>query len=203
MLGIRHDHPRRGGLQIGDGLDHAWRQHAIAIVGDDQRVRPAEQGCQAVDQSALGLFVERTRAPFVVAHQHVAGGDDPALGQGAPERMGEQVICRHRTLFQGAPQQRGVRIAAGDRKQGHLGAQRLHIDRGVGCASRRQFLLGDGHDRHRRLAAQAVGRAFQVHVEHGVANHNHFHAGERINCVNQAAIHPICSCRPNTRLDFR
>ena len=184
VLGVGDDHPRRRCLQVRNGLHHAWREHPIAIIGNDQRVCLSEQGNQTGDQRLFGLFVERAGAALVIAHQHVPGRDHAALGQGAAEGMCQQMIGRQRTLLQGAPQQCGVGIAANHRQEGGLGAQRLHVDGGVGRTTRGQLLLGDGHDRHRRLAAQAVGRPFQVHVEHSVTDNDNTHTGECTNYVN-------------------
>lgn len=177
-LGIDDDrHPgrlRRRDRRRRDG----GRQHALAIVGQNQHLTVGKRRFERGDQRRALCRVERGRG-FAVGTQHLlAHGDEARLDGGDPAGNGAQPRIDTGMLREGPDKRRTRLVVAGHREENHIGTERGQIARHIARPARHGAFGLDAENRNRCLGRNALDPAIDEAVEHRIAEHQRPHAGK-------------------------
>jgi len=192
-LRVHHHHPRGFGLKLAENLNDARSKNAVAVVGDDHGIAARHQTMQLIDQHLLRVAIQRVGAALIEAEQQLRLGDQPLLGEGAATGMGPDVLRRHIAVFQRPAQQEALDVLACQRQEAHLSAQTANVCCRVGGAAGNIVAAEHRDNRHQRLRAKPVGMAFQVAVEHGLADDKDVKPRKRVDQAAKVGIHGRCS----------
>ena len=175
---------------------HRRREHALAVIGEDDGIGARRQGSLDGGQQARGLSLAlRPRRLVIDAHHLLVAGHHAQLGGGGAGGAFHQPVldggigdgvAQRLTARADEADQRGPRAECGD------------IARHIACATGHGTLPPAGKHRHRRLGRDALDAAVEVAVKHHIADHQHMQGGE---IQHQPAPTPCCSrslwnCRP-------
>ena len=152
---------------------HRGREHALRVVGDDQRVGFAHGGDHARAQPLLERGRERGDRLAVQANHLLVTRDDARLARREAFPVGQDSRRRNAEIHRLAAEQRAVRVLADDRAQARARAERDQRLRDVRGAAEHELLALDGEHGHGRFRRDPLDLADHVRVERGVADHDH------------------------------
>ena len=162
-------------VRRGDGrAAQVGREHALRVVGQDQRVAPCAARRPRARGAASRAPATSERAGLAVEADHLlVARDDARLARREPLPVREDSRRRNAEVHGLAAEQLSVRVLADDRAQARARTERDQRLRHVRRAAEHELLALDREHGHRRLRRDPLDLADHVGVERGVADHHH------------------------------
>ncbi len=173
VAGLRiDDHWNASTSCADDERDQVRGENALVVVADDDRVGAARGSECLTGEGVRDDVVGRKRVVRLVveASDLVAGGVDPGLRRRGTGRRREDAVRVHAAGDELRSELTAFRVAADERDELRLSAERGHIRGHIRGSARRRRLALEAYHGDRDLGRESIGRAPEVSVEHRVAD---------------------------------